>query len=274
MKRRWNLFLAFTLLMGLVGGGVSTVQAAGGYQVGFQLWRGADFGGWTKTAVISQPDGILALDYASTAPGSDPAGAYNGRNFHNGGSYRVGEATSPVLSTFAFYQAIAYWDVVTPTGTAPRTVTPSTGNPALWNTLLAVPECSQMVYPDGGNRWCSPTSTSMVLGYRGIDPGECAPRVLAAVTGVYDWVYNGYGNWPFNTAYTASMADLEPWIHAGTTIASSSGHLIGSSWLVLTARAPPSSMTRPPLPTKMSSANNCSPSWNPSGCATPAEPCT
>ena len=24
---------------------------------------------------------------------------------------------------------------------APRSVTPSTGNPALWNTLLAVPEC-------------------------------------------------------------------------------------------------------------------------------------
>ena len=41
----------------------------------------------------------------------------------------------------------------------------SSGNPANWNTLLAVPECSQMVYPDGGEVWCSPTSTSMVLGY-------------------------------------------------------------------------------------------------------------
>ena len=34
--------------------------------------------------------------------------------------------------------------------------------PALWDTLINVPECSQMVYPDGGEVWCSPTSTSMV----------------------------------------------------------------------------------------------------------------
>jgi hypothetical protein len=350
VKTIWYLLAACALLMMPVGASVSPVQAAGGgYQVGFQLWRGADFEGWTKTALTTQPDGALTLDYASATPGSDPAGAYYGRNFYNGGSYRVGEATSPVLSTFAFKQAIASWNAATPTGTwietrvrarfgtrysswynlgvwassdttvqrhsvssqsdadgsvsvdtlvlastkvsanglqlqvrlfsadpaatpvvrsmslaysaaAPRSVTPSTGDPALWNTLLAVPECSQMVYPDGGNRWCSPTSTSMVLGYWGIDPGECEPRVRAAVAGVYDWVYNGYGNWPFNTAYAASrssagypvmegyvrryasLADLEPWTKAGVPvvmsiawkkgeltgapIASSSGHLI------------------------------------------------
>jgi hypothetical protein len=295
MKTKWNLLMAFVLLVMLVGGSVSPVQAAGGYQVGFQLWRGADFEGWTKTAVTTQPDGTLTLDYASATPGSDPAGAYNGKNFYNGGSYRVGEATSPVLSTFAFKEAIASWNAATPTGTwietqvrarfgtryskwynlgvwassdttvqrhsvsqqgdadgsvsvdtlvlastkvsanglqlkvrlfsadpaatpvvrsmslaystsKPSRVTPSTGNSALWNTVLAVPECSQMIYPDGGNRWCSPTSTSMVLGYWGIDPGECEPRVRAAVAGVYDWVYNGYGNWPFNTAYAASRS--------------------------------------------------------------------
>ncbi len=41
----------------------------------------------------------------------------------------------------------------------------SSGNPALWNTSINIPECSQMVYPDGGEVWCSPTSTSMVLAY-------------------------------------------------------------------------------------------------------------
>ena len=51
----------------------------------------------------------------------------------------------------------------------------STGNPAHWNTLLETPECSQMVYPDGGEVWCSPTSTSMVLGYYGFMPGLCEP---------------------------------------------------------------------------------------------------
>jgi hypothetical protein len=130
----------------------------------------------------------------------------------------------------------------------------SAGNPALWNTLVDVPECSQMVYPDGGNVWCSPTSTSMVLGYYGFMSGPCEPRVRATVTGVYDWIYDGHGNWPFNTAYAASqgyeayvarftsLSGLEPWIKSGVpvimsvawgkndltnaTVDSTAGHLI------------------------------------------------
>ena len=121
----------------------------------------------------------------------------------------------------------------------------SSGNPADWNTLLAVPECSQMVYPDGGNVWCSPTSTSMVLGYWENDTGPCEPRVRAAVDGVYDWVYDGHGNWPFNTAYAAthgmegyvarftSLTQAEPWIKAGvpviTSIAWGSKDLTGAA---------------------------------------------
>jgi hypothetical protein len=108
------------------------------------------------------------------------------------------------------------------------TLTP--GNPALWNRTLDVPRCSQMVYPDGGEVWCSPTSTSMVLGYLEQDTGPCAPRVHAAVEGVFDWLYDGHGNWPFNTAYAAthgfeayvarfsSMAQAEEWIAAGVPV--------------------------------------------------------
>lgn len=104
------------------------------------------------------------------------------------------------------------------------------GNPALWDRLLPVPECSQMVYPDGGSVWCSPTSTSMVMAYWSGDAGPCEPRVRAAVAGVYDRVYDGHGNWPFNTAYAAtasvdayvtrftSMAEAEPWIAAGVPV--------------------------------------------------------
>ena len=128
------------------------------------------------------------------------------------------------------------------------------GNPALWNRVLDVPECSQMVYPDGGEVWCSPTSTSMVLGYWLGETGPCEPRVRAAVDGVLDWIYDGHGNWPFNTAYAAthgqlegyvarftSMSALEEWVAAGVPvvisyawkksaltgapIASSNGHL-------------------------------------------------
>lgn len=98
------------------------------------------------------------------------------------------------------------------------------------NVELAVPACSQMVYPDGGNVWCSPTSTSMVVGFWEADTGPCEPRVRAAVEGVYDWLYDGHGNWPFNTAYAAthgleayvarltSLAQAERWVDAGVPV--------------------------------------------------------
>ena len=118
--------------------------------------------------------------------------------------------------------------VVTSTALTPSPM--PAGNPALWNRVLPVPECSQMVYPDGGTVWCSPTSTSMVMAYWARDTGPCGPRVRAAVAGVYDRVYDGDGNWPFNTAYAAtagleayvtrftSMAEAEPWIAAGVPV--------------------------------------------------------
>lgn len=101
---------------------------------------------------------------------------------------------------------------------------------------LDVPTCSQMVYPDGGNVWCSPTSTSMVLGSWGYMPGLCEARVRDVVAGVFDTIYNGHGNWPFNTAYAAAQVidgkamegyvarftgldQLEPWIAAGVPVA-------------------------------------------------------
>jgi hypothetical protein len=101
---------------------------------------------------------------------------------------------------------------------APKTATVSAGNPALWNTLINVPECSQMVYPDGGEVWCSPTSTSMVLAYFDQYVGNCEPRVRAAVEGVYDWIYDGHGNWPFNTAY-ASTQGYEGYVARFTSLA-------------------------------------------------------
>jgi hypothetical protein len=90
-------------------------------------------------------------------------------------------------------------------------------------TELDVPSYSQMVhsghYPKwggGGEAWCSPTSTSMVLGYYGALPkpyryrfvpqGHSAPWVDYAARKTYDAAYEGTGNWPFNTAYAAPLA--------------------------------------------------------------------
>ncbi len=90
-------------------------------------------------------------------------------------------------------------------------------------TVLDVPRYSQMAhrghYPrwgGGGEAWCSPTSTSMVLGYYDALPdpstyawvpsGHTDPWVDAAARSTYDAAYQGTGNWPFNTAYAAPLA--------------------------------------------------------------------
>lgn len=114
---------------------------------------------------------------------------------------------------------------VTPTRLVP-------GNPTNWSKLLAIPECSQMVYPDGGEVWCSPTSVAMVLSYWAgrTNSASCSVDVRAAVSGVYDRIYKGHGNWPFNAAYAAgsnmdtlvtrftSMSQAEQWIAAGVPV--------------------------------------------------------
>jgi hypothetical protein len=83
---------------------------------------------------------------------------------------------------------------------------------------LTVPQHSQEIhagqYPEydgGGEAWCSPTSTSMVLGYWGalppasewswVDPSYADPWVDNTARQVFDVHYDGAGNWPFNTAY-------------------------------------------------------------------------
>jgi hypothetical protein len=95
---------------------------------------------------------------------------------------------------------------------------------------IEIQGCSQMVYPDGGRVWCSPTSTAMILG-RWIGLPGCAEAVRAAVRGVFDPVYRGHGNWSFNTAYAGtvgldayvarlpSLAAAEEWIEAGVPLA-------------------------------------------------------
>ncbi|MEH0937976.1 peptidase C39 family protein, partial [Micromonospora psammae] len=105
------------------------------------------------------------------------------------------------------------------------TVPPSAGGIA-WGTELAVPRYSQNVhtghYPEydgGGEAWCSPTSTEMVVEYWGrkpsaadvswVDPSYPDPTVNHAARSTYDHQYDGAGNWPFNTAYAAGFAGLE-----------------------------------------------------------------
>jgi hypothetical protein len=83
---------------------------------------------------------------------------------------------------------------------------------------VAVPEYSQEIhagqYPEydgGGEAWCSPTSTAMVLGFWDALPPASEwswvnaayddPWVDNTARQVFDVHYDGAGNWPFNTAY-------------------------------------------------------------------------
>lgn len=93
---------------------------------------------------------------------------------------------------------------------------------------LPIPRYSQELhvghYPrwnGGGEAWCSPTSTSMVVSYfqRGPRPREYAwvmhqnhqPWVDYAARGTYASGYDGTGDWPFNTAY-AGRFDLDAFV--------------------------------------------------------------
>src|SRR5438093_312371 len=109
-------------------------------------------------------------------------------------------------------------------------------------------------YDNGGEAWCSPTSTAMVLAYWGVgpsaadlaglpgskDPPYVDPQVDYAARYVYDWHYQGAGNWPDNAAYAArfglnafvtrlrSLREAELFINAGIPlVASIQGHLSG-----------------------------------------------
>ena len=84
---------------------------------------------------------------------------------------------------------------------------------------LQVPEFSQEAhkgefpeYDGGGEAWCSPTSTAMVLAALGAGPSDDElekfpgpnygdPQVDYAARYTYDWNYKGAGNWPANVAY-------------------------------------------------------------------------
>ncbi|MBL9172984.1 MAG: C39 family peptidase [Verrucomicrobiales bacterium] len=101
---------------------------------------------------------------------------------------------------------------------------------------LPVPIRSQADYPEGVSRWCSPTSTAMLMAYWGERLGRtnwvlAVPEVARAVM---DPGWGGTGNWPFNMALPGSLPglnsavarweglpDLERWVAAGLPVAAS-----------------------------------------------------
>jgi hypothetical protein len=151
---------------------------------------------------------------------------------------RPASTASPVVRSL---QAVA---------SRPVTVLPVTSRRLLPARTLDVPRYSQMThrgqypqYGGGGQAWCSPTSLSMLLGYyrslpsaanyAWVSKGYADPWVDHVARTVYDYGYQGAGNWAFNTAYAANLtgeafvtrlADLreaERFIAAGIPLAAS-----------------------------------------------------
>ncbi|MFB6610650.1 peptidase C39 family protein [Agromyces sp. NPDC056379] len=102
------------------------------------------------------------------------------------------------------------------------------GAPGADGVALEVPRFSQQLHRGthvelggGGEAWCSPTATAMVLGFWGRLPSEQAlvgidapngdPQVVWAATGCYDHDYGGTGNWSFNAAF-AARSGLESFV--------------------------------------------------------------
>ena len=114
---------------------------------------------------------------------------------------------------------------------------------------LAVPTYSQEVhighYPqwdNGGEAWCSPTSTAMVVDFWGAGPtagetGWVEPPVDAQVDftarNVFDYTYDGAGNWPFNTAYAATRGDLRGFVTRLRNLAEAEAFIVAGVPLVV-----------------------------------------
>ncbi|MGR3938328.1 peptidase C39 family protein [Streptomyces sp. BRA346] len=91
---------------------------------------------------------------------------------------------------------------------------------------LAVPRYSQEIhkgqypeYDNGGEAWCSPTSSQMIIEFWGrkptaddlawVNPDYADPQVCHAARATFDYQYDGCGNWPFNAAYAATYRDMQ-----------------------------------------------------------------
>ncbi|WP_326809169.1 MULTISPECIES: peptidase C39 family protein [unclassified Streptomyces] len=91
---------------------------------------------------------------------------------------------------------------------------------------LKVPRYSQEIhkgqypeYDNGGEAWCSPTSSQMIIEFWGrkpsaedlawVNPDYADPQVCHAARYTFDYQYEGCGNWPFNTAYASTYKDMQ-----------------------------------------------------------------
>ncbi|MFD7625642.1 peptidase C39 family protein [Streptomyces sp. NPDC059851] len=196
-----------------------------------------------RTSVDGQSDGrstvwtdTLAVDAPARASGLRIAAWQLRLTLHR----RPGAADGPTV-----------WLAGAMTSDVPDRFTVTASTPSGRAHELKVPRYSQEVhlgrypeYDNGGEAWCSPTSSQMVIEYWGRKPAAKDlewvnraygdPQVCHAARATYDNAYRGCGNWPFNAAYAAtyeglagvvtrlrSLTDLEAVIRSGIPVITS-----------------------------------------------------
>ena len=245
-------------------------------------------GSWVEVSVRGRSNGVATKEYVLgrwCRYDPDQGGGIH-RTSVNGQGDTVATVYTDTLATRSG-RVLDEWQLVVrlmrPTGTrqAPRLRSvgamasalpddprvPRSPNGRARGRVLDVPTFSQEKHighfpqwDNGGEAWCSPTSTSMVLAYWGAGPrrdetawvtdalpDETDPQVDFAARNVYDYTYDGAGNWPFNPAYAAtrpgmrgfvtrlrSLTEAEEFIAAGiplvTSVSFKKGELEGAGY--------------------------------------------
>jgi len=209
---------------------------------------GSDDPGFHRTSVGGQgdADGFVAIDTFFTK--DHPAVAYQLRLtiFRRAD---LSDADAPVRVTR--YSAVAS-NLTNQQQTFPSATTMNGRDDIDLEVTRFSQETHHGEYPEfdnGGEAWCSPTSTAMVVNYwtrvkhvqyaptaaetAWVDPAFADPEVDYTARYVYDYHYQGAGNWPFNTAYAAerglvsdvtqlhNLREAEPFIRDGIPLVAS-----------------------------------------------------
>jgi hypothetical protein len=157
----------------------------------------------TSTSGQQSPDGDVKIDTFERATAAPPLDSYR---FRATLYRRTGSTATPSIQMLAAMVSAPF-----------KYEIPSVFDGSAID--LQVPALSQEEhkgefpeYDGGGEAWCSPTSTAMVLGALGGGPSDDElqtfpgpsyddPQVAYAARYAYDWNYKGAGNWPANVAY-------------------------------------------------------------------------
>lgn len=168
-----------------------------------------------RTSVDDQKDGRSTV-WTDTIAVDDPSGGLRVASYRLRLTLyrRPGTKLTPVV-----------WRAGAMGSDVPDRFTVPASTPGLDRELI-VPRYSQEIhigqypeYDNGGEAWCSPTSSQMIVEYWGgrltpeqlawVDPAFVDPQVCHAARYTFDYQYNGCGNWPFNAAYAATFKDLQ-----------------------------------------------------------------